>query len=379
MGKSTRRQFYKVGTEATEVLGEISADLSGKFVVPSRKVNQYALLLIDKFSRMKFIYFVKQKSEIAACYKSFARMRETHIGRKIKVFKYDAGSEFATKVIKKFLDSEGTILRESHFRTPEENGDPERYFRTLGNLASAMLEESGLSQELWEDALAYVNHTLHRLPPKTPRGYIVPYKIWTGQKPNVSYMRPFGCEAILNMPKLRRQYKKIHPKGKIGVLIGYDRTHNGYKIYFPDTGAVDSSRDVEFNEETFPFAEAREEYRYRSMMDDLSDEVAHYVKSEDYWEQLKANGVYFVETETPRNFKEAMSSSEGSEWKEACDLEYQALMENETWEITELLKDAPLLKSGWVFRRKTDETGTETKKKARFVAKGYSQIFDKSY
>ena len=38
----------------------------------------------------------------------------------------------------------------------------------------------------------------------------------------------------------------------------------------------------------------------------------------------------------PTSMTEALTGQQAQEWKRAADLEYQALIENETWDLTEL-------------------------------------------
>lgn len=71
--------------------------------------------------------------------------------------------------------------------------------------------------------------------------------------------------------------------------------------------------------------------------------------------------------------KEAKSSDEWQNWKQAMDEEHQSLMENDTWELTQLPPDRKAINNKWVFRTKTDANGNITRYKARLVAKGCSQ------
>lgn len=45
---------------------------------------------------------------------------------------------------------------------------------------------------------------------------------------------------------------------------------------------------------------------------------------------------YYTE---PSTLKEAMTSPNAKEWQEAANLEYESLMENETWDLGELPRD----------------------------------------
>lgn len=53
--------------------------------------------------------------------------------------------------------------------------------------------------------------------------------------------------------------------------------------------------------------------------------------------------------------KEALSSDHSHEWKAAADAEFQSLMENETWDLTELPEGREAIGSKWVFRVKLYE------------------------
>ncbi|RXW16551.1 hypothetical protein EST38_g9310 [Candolleomyces aberdarensis] len=76
----------------------------------------------------------------------------------------------------------------------------------------------------------------------------------------------------------------------------------------------------------------------------------------------------------PCSFKEAMSRSDGDKWLEAAQAEMDALIENGTWELTELPEGRKEVGSRWVFIIKQKADGTIDRYKARLVAKGYSQI-----
>jgi len=63
----------------------------------------------------------------------------------------------------------------------------------------------------------------------------------------------------------------------------------------------------------------------------------------------------------------------------AEDAEYQAHMRNGTWELTPLPKGEQCISSGWAETDKRDQNGVIVRRKARFIAKGYSQEFGYDY
>jgi hypothetical protein len=67
------------------------------------------------------------------------------------------------------------------------------------------------------------------------------------------------------------------------------------------------------------------------------------------------------------------------EWKEAMDVEYNALMKNGTWHLIPPRKGINVIDSKLVYKKKLKADGTLDKHKARPVAKGYKQRFGIDY
>ena len=56
------------------------------------------------------------------------------------------------------------------------------------------------------------------------------------------------------------------------------------------------------------------------------------------------------------------------------DEECESLQDNKTWELVPLPLGRKLVQCKWVYKTNIVSDGTTTKYKARFVAKGYSQV-----
>lgn len=85
---------------------------------------------------------------------------------------------------------------------------------------------------------------------------------------------------------------------------------------------------------------------------------------------------YFTE---PATAKEAQECDESSEWKTAMDEEMEAHKLNNTWTLVDRPSDSRTVKGKWVFKRKCDDKGKTIRFKARYVAKGYSQLHGIDY
>ena len=82
--------------------------------------------------------------------------------------------------------------------------------------------------------------------------------------------------------------------------------------------------------------------------------------------------IYNIE-EDPQTFKEAIESRDSLLWKEAIEDEMDSLLQNHTWELTDLPEGAKPISCKWIFKRKFCPDGTIERYKARLVAKGFSQ------
>lgn len=79
-----------------------------------------------------------------------------------------------------------------------------------------------------------------------------------------------------------------------------------------------------------------------------------------------------MENSDPRSAAEALSNQESKRWKDAMKNEFDALKNNEVWDLL-TLSDGK--KSMWILKSKTNGNGEVLKYKARLVAKGCSQSF----
>lgn len=64
------------------------------------------------------------------------------------------------------------------------------------------------------------------------------------------------------------------------------------------------------------------------------------------------------------------------QWKEAMDLEYAALIRNNTWELVPPSSTQNVVGNKWIFRIKRNTDGFVQRYKARLVAKGFHQSPD---
>jgi hypothetical protein len=85
---------------------------------------------------------------------------------------------------------------------------------------------------------------------------------------------------------------------------------------------------------------------------------------------------FLTSTGEPCTIEEALGNKN---WKEAMNVEYNALMKNNTWHLVPLKKGSNFIDSEWVFKIKYKVDGSLDKYKACLVAKGYKKCFGIDY
>ncbi|MGB0809063.1 MAG: reverse transcriptase domain-containing protein, partial [bacterium] len=286
--------------------------------------------------------------------------------------------------------------------------------------------------EYWAEAGQAATYLLNRSP--VSGLHATPHELWTGDKPNVKHLRVFGCPCHVKVPKVK-QKRKFAPRSRLGTFLGYATKQKGYRILMHDSGKVEISRDVEFDETSFSSLsskvkencddshssseneEANQPQDQRSMVGGLtatclSDQASD--SKEDVtvpgssgldWEKFltnkritrsmstnpvteprtlgrasrsedaraaDANAVY-EEIVEPASYREAQLGPNASIWNDAIDAELKALEENETFRLMELPKGRKAIKTRWVFKVKRNADDSVERFKARLVAKGFTQ------
>jgi hypothetical protein len=76
-----------------------------------------------------------------------------------------------------------------------------------------------------------------------------PYELWKGRKPNLDYLRVWGCVAYYRTPDFKRT--KLGARAMKSIFIGYAHNSKAYRLLDIETNIVVESRDVEFFENKF--------------------------------------------------------------------------------------------------------------------------------
>ena len=76
--------------------------------------------------------------------------------------------------------------------SPQQNGFVERRNQTVVGMARSMLKAKKMPAAFWGEAVSMAVIILNRAPTKSLKG-TTPFEAWHGRKPDVSFLRTFGC------------------------------------------------------------------------------------------------------------------------------------------------------------------------------------------
>ncbi|KAK1648620.1 hypothetical protein QYE76_066425 [Lolium multiflorum] len=164
----------------------------------------------------------------------------------IKAIRTDNGTEFKNYTMQEFVDDEGIKHEFSAPYTPHQNGVVERKNRTIIEMARTMLSEFNSPQNFWGEAISTVVHYSNRLFLR-PLHNKTPYELLTGNKPNVMYIRVFGCKCLVKNNK--GNLGKFETRTIEGTFVGYAENSHTYRYYNKSIGAIEVSCDVVFLED----------------------------------------------------------------------------------------------------------------------------------
>ncbi|CAL2234198.1 unnamed protein product [Prunus armeniaca] len=411
LGKQHRVVFPKEQAQrASKALELVHIDLCGPMRNESVARNKYFMLIIDDFTRMIWVYFLRNKSEAFSCFKKFKSMTELQTGHQVKCIRSDRGGEFLSTEFVEFCEAHGIQRQLTMAYTPQQNGVVERKNRTVIEMAKSMLHDKGMPYFLWAKAVHTAVYLLNRCPTKALHN-ITPFESYSRRKPGIAHLKVFGSLCYVHVPAELRH--KLDPKSTKGVFVGYATCEKGYRVFDPISNKLILSRDVTFDEEgvwnwtdnhgsdmptysvenqvefdvnsgnsgdngaATPLTQNLQEGNLSSTHHTLSDISSEERRTQAYdhsplkWRRLDdvlaQCNLCIVE---PENYVDA---AQDESWLKAMQDELYMIEKNGTWELVERPSEKPVIGVKWVYKTKLNLDGSVQRNKARLVAKGYAQ------
>ncbi|CAO2153577.1 unnamed protein product [Urochloa humidicola] len=114
-------------------------------------------------------------------------------------------------------------------------------------MVRSLLKGRNMPSMFWGEAVATAIFLLNRAPTKSLDG-MTPFEAWHGRKPDVHFLRTFGCVAHVKTTK--PHLKKLDDRSAPAVFIGYEPDSKAWRFYDPTARRAIVSRDAVFEEHT---------------------------------------------------------------------------------------------------------------------------------
>jgi hypothetical protein len=204
--------------------------------------SRYILTFIDHFSRYSWVYFLNTKSETFEVFKQWRAQVEKETHKKLSCLRTDRGGEYLSFEFQHYCKLHGIRRQLTAAGTPQQNGMAERKNRYLLETTRSLLFGAHLPTYLWEEAVKTACYLSNRVPTRALYK-ITPFEVYTGQRPNLAHLKVFGSAAFIHV----QDRKKLDPKSRQLVFVGYDLQTKGYRCLDFLTKKIVISRDVIFN------------------------------------------------------------------------------------------------------------------------------------
>ncbi|GJS75644.1 putative RNA-directed DNA polymerase [Tanacetum coccineum] len=401
-GKMTKKPFSHINERAKDLLGIIHTGVCGPLRYVSRQGASYFITFTDDYSRYGYVYLLKHKHEVFETFKVFKNKVENQLGKTIKAIRLDRGGEYISQEFKDYLKANGIVQQLTPSYTPQHNGVSERRNHTLLDMVRSMMNLTTLPLSFWDYALESATRILNMVP--TKKVDKTPYEIWYGKVPNLSYLKVWGCEALVK----RDTPDKLEQRSVKCIFIGYPKETMGYYFYFPPENKIVVARYAEFFEKRLISQEIsgravdleeiqeEEDTTPSEITSNIPQEVEGFeppqeevipIRRSERTHRAPNRLCLNVEVEEhslgdlnePTSYKAAMLDLESNKWIDAMNAEIQSMMDNMVWVLVDLPPGCKTVGSRWLFKKKTDMDGIVHVYKARLVAKGYTQLYGVDY
>ncbi|KAA3458763.1 pleiotropic drug resistance protein 3-like [Gossypium australe] len=281
------------------------------------QLGKYFIIFIDDYSRFRWVYFLKVKSEVASVFWTFKTVAKIQSGYKLRTISSDNGTEYTFDVFQRFCEESGIEHQLTY--TPQQNGVSKRKNRTLMDMAKCLMLERSLLRSFWAEVVNIVVYLPNKLPTKSLFEK-TPFKAWFGFKPSVAHLKVFVSRDVVFDEMSTWNGDKGEPECVAEDLV---------------TGQIDVDQcDQKLNIDHVPVRETK-----------LISEI---------YERA------YVATVEPTCFEEAQAQED---WRQTMLDEMSMIHKNQTWELVARLVHRKVIGVKW----------------ARLVVKEFGQKYEIDY
>ncbi|GKA02904.1 retrotransposon protein, putative, ty1-copia subclass [Tanacetum coccineum] len=245
-------------------------------------------------------------------------------------------------------------------------------------MVRSMMNLTTLLLSFWDYALVTATRILNMVPTKKVDN--TPYELWYGKVPNLSYLKVWGCEALVKRDAL----DKLQQRSVKCIFVGYSKETMGYYFYFPSKNKIVVARYVEFLEKNLLSQEiSRRAEEFEEIQDDDTSPSEN--TSEIHMEVEEVEEHSLGNLNEPANYKATILDLESDKWLDAMNAKMQSMKDNQVWWMVDLPPNCKTVGRKWIFKKKLTWMAlyTPIKLNKRFDEEikrfGFAQNLDEPY
>ncbi|GKA85350.1 retrotransposon protein, putative, ty1-copia subclass [Tanacetum coccineum] len=177
----------------------------------------------------------------------------------------------------------------------------------------------------------YALETTARMVP-TKKVEKTPYEVWHGQAPKLSYLKVWGCEALVKRDTLTKP-DKLEPMSIKCIFIRYPKETMRYSFYYPPENKVLVVRNAEFLENNLITQEASESLEDLEIIQEEDthpsiDTSLNHEEDDLEIDEPQSDIIPIRDLGEPANYKAALLDLESDKWLNAMNVEMQSMKDN---------------------------------------------------
>jgi len=247
VGKSKAQPHRDLGGKltATTPFELIHFDTKGPFETNSYGGNRFALIIVDDFSRAKYVYPLKAKSQALDALKEFLGVVVKPTGRHIRRCHSDNAGEYQSSQFVKWCIQEGIKPSYTSPHSSASNGIAERAIQQIDTTARAIRIAGNLPKACWAEC--YRTAALIDRLTLPSNGRPSPHVLIHGTDPEFKLLRAIGCKCYVHKHGVDRQ--TLDSRAISGILVGYSEFSKCYRVLTNlQRGDIVESTNIKFVE-----------------------------------------------------------------------------------------------------------------------------------
>jgi hypothetical protein len=202
---------------------------------------RYTLMFIDKYSRFKFVYGIKNlKDSLLKAMKQFVM----DAGVKPKLIRTDFDQKLIGGQVKDFLLNQSIKIEASPPYRQHQNGLIERHWKTVVAMARNWLTSNLLPSKYWYFAVKRACEVLNVMPVKHNQKITTPFELVYKKKVDYRVLFPlFSIAYIKHMREEGKQVSKWKSQSLKCIVVGTCHKSNGLLFYHPPSKQLFSCAD----------------------------------------------------------------------------------------------------------------------------------------